>query len=282
MGSPLLATCRLLSYLVFTVALMPVQATVLAIGWHRASVGLPRFYHRCCAWMLGFIVEQRGMRATGPATLFVVNHCSYLDITLLGAAVPGSFIAKAEVARWPLFGWLAKLQRTVFVERERRTRAAAQRDEVTRRLEAGDSLILFPEGTSSDGNRILPFKTALFSVAERRIDGHAIVVQPVTIAYVRLDGMPIGHALRPLFAWYGDMDMAGHIWRAAGLGDCTVSIEFHPPVTIEAFGSRKALAEHCRAVISEGMTRAITGRWPDAAPPRPAPPELPARPAEAI
>lgn len=282
MGSPLLATCRLLSYLTLTLALMPVQLVLVATGSRRASVALPLFYHRCCAWILGFILEKRGTIATGPSTLFVVNHCSYLDIKLLGAAIPASFIAKAEVARWPLFGWLAKLQRTVFVERERRTKTAAQRDEVGRRLEAGDNLILFPEGTSGDGNRILPFKSALFSVAERRIGGAPIVVQPVTIAYVRLDGMPIGHALRPLFAWYGDMDMARHVWRAAGLGDCTVSIEFHPTVTIEAFGSRKALAEHCRTVIAAGMDRALTGRWPEAAEARQSPPELPARPAEAI
>lgn len=282
MGSPVLAVCRLASYLVLTLALMPVQLLLVAIGWRRAAVAFPRFYHRCCVWILGFVVERHGEMTAHPSSLFVVNHCSYLDITLLGATIPGSFVAKAEVAGWPLFGWLAKLQRTVFVERERRTSAAAQRDEVGRRLEAGDSLILFPEGTSSDGNRILPFKSALFSVAERRIDGRPLTVQPVTIAYVRLDGMPIGHALRPLFAWYGDMDMASHMWRAAGLGDCTVSIEFHPPVTIEAFGSRKALAEHCRRVVADGMTRAIAGRWPDAPPPRVAPSELPARPAEAI
>lgn len=204
-------------------------------------------------------------------TLYIINHCSYLDIGVLGSLIGGSFVAKAEVAGWPLFGWLARLQRTVFVNRQRRTDTAGQRNEIARRLEIGDSLILFPEGTSSDGNRVLPFKTALFSAAEQRIDGRPVTVQPVTIAYVRLDGIPLGHGLRPFYAWYGDMELGLHLWKLAGLGDCTVSVEFHAPVTIDDFGSRKALAAHCRQVIVAGMDRALAGRWLSIAR-RPAPP----------
>ncbi|MGE0717523.1 MAG: lysophospholipid acyltransferase family protein [Alphaproteobacteria bacterium] len=262
MGSPVLATCRLVVYGLLTVVLMPVQLLALAVS-RRAATALPLAYHRACLWVLGMNVERRGAIATDRPTLFVVNHCSYLDITVLGSLIGGSFIAKAEVAGWPFFGWLAKLQRTVFVERQKRTAAAGQRDEIAGRLEAGDDLILFPEGTSSDGNRILPFKTALFSVAERQVKDRPLVVQPVTLAYVRLDGIPLGHGLRPFFAWYGDMDLAGHIWKAAGLGDCTVSVEFHRPVTLAEFRSRKDMARHCQRTIEEGMARALAGRWPD-------------------
>ena len=95
-------------------------------------------------------------------------------------------------------GLLAKLQRTIFVER-RANRSAGQRDAMAERLAAGDSLILFAEGTSNDGNRVLPFKSALFSAAERPVNGAAVVVQPVSVAYSRLDGMPLMRHMRPLF-----------------------------------------------------------------------------------
>ncbi|MCA8930513.1 MAG: 1-acyl-sn-glycerol-3-phosphate acyltransferase, partial [Alphaproteobacteria bacterium] len=210
------ASVRLTLYLLFTLPLMPVQWVALRTS-RRLAVGLPLFYHRICLRILGMRVERHGEGNGRHPTLFVVNHCSYLDIAVLGSLIGGSFVAKAEVAGWPLFGWLAKLQRTVFVDRQRRVGVSGQRDEIANRLEAGDDLILFPEGTSSDGNRILPFKTALFAVAERRVAGRPLVVQPVTIAYVRLDGIPLGHGLRPFFAWYGDMDLGGHLWKAAGL-----------------------------------------------------------------
>ena len=192
-------------------------------------------------------------------TLFVCNHTSYLDIIALGAVVPGCFVAKAEVRSWPVFGFLSTLQRTVFVER-RTSRTAHHRDDMAARLEAGDSLILFPEGTSNDGNRVLPFKSAFFGIAEKPIGGKPLVVQPVSIAYTRLNGIPMGRPYRPFYAWYGDMELASHLWTVAGLGAATIAIQFHPPVTIEQFGSRKAMAQACQATIADGVSRAISGK----------------------
>jgi len=258
MGSPVLSFTRLAVYLGFTLALMPVQVLFLLTS-RRLAAALPRVYHRACLAILGFRVERIGRpNASGP-TLFVANHSSYLDIAVLGAMIAGSFVAKAEVAGWPLFGWLARLQRTVFVDR-RPGAVADHRDGIAARLAAGDDLILFPEGTSSDGNRTLPFKSALFSVAEQPVAGRPLAVQPVSIAYVRLNGMPIGHSFRPLFAWYGDMDLAGHMLRVAGLGQVTVVVEFHDPVSIADFASRKGLARHCHRAVANGLARAISGR----------------------
>src|SRR5206468_8064053 len=138
--------------------------------------------------------------------LFAANHISYTDITILGSLIPGSFIAKTEVAGWPFFGWLAKLQRSVFVDRRVHS-TATQRDAISDRLAAGDALILFPEGTSGDGNRVLPFKSALFGALERGKDLPPVTVQPVSLAYARLDGMPIGRLYRPFFAWYGSVEL---------------------------------------------------------------------------
>ena len=258
MGSTTLRIWRLALYLIVTVALMPVQALGVGFGCAWATT-FPRVYHRICCRILGFRLRRIGRPTARRPALFACNHVSYLDITVLGALIPGSFIAKAEVARWPLFGWLAKLQRSVFVDRQVRS-TAEQRNAIAARLAAGDALILFPEGTSGDGSFVLPFKSALFSVAGPAEGAPEVAVQPVSITYTRLDGIPIGRAHRPLFAWYGDMAMAPPLWRALGLGVVEVVVEFFPPTTLAECGSRKALAAYCEARVTEGVNAALTGR----------------------
>jgi 1-acyl-sn-glycerol-3-phosphate acyltransferase len=254
MGSLTLRLRRLAVYLVFTMLLMPVQAIGLLLH-QRWVTSFPRFYHRCCCRILGLRVRRIGEPVTARPVLFAANHVSYLDITIFGSLIAGSFIAKREVARWPLFGWLAKLQRSVFIDRQIRS-TAEQRDSIAGRLAAREALILFPEGTSGDGNRVLPFKSALFSVADQAASG-PVTVQPVSIAYTRLDGMPIGRRFRPLFAWYGAMAMAPHLWRVLGLGTIEVVVEFHPPTTLAACGSRKTLARYCEARVAPAAAPAL-------------------------
>ncbi len=245
---------------------MPLQA--FAVKFNRPlSIRIPLFYHRCCCWILGLHVVVRGRMSSARPTLFVSNHCSYADISVLASRLPASFVAKAEVATWPIFGWLAKLQRTVFVDR-RGPRVVEQRNNMVERLEAHENLILFPEGTSSDGNRVLPFKSALFSVAQYEIDHKPLVVQPVSIAYTHLDGMPLGRALRPHLAWYGAMSLLSHVWTLIGLGTVTVELVFHAPVTIVEYGSRKALSDHCFEVIRTGLAAANAGIGSEPAPAR--------------
>ncbi|GGE99704.1 1-acyl-sn-glycerol-3-phosphate acyltransferase [Aliidongia dinghuensis] len=257
-----LSFMRLSAYLAVTATALPVQVLALVFGWQRVSRDLPRLYHGLVCRILGFRIRVKGSLSSARPTLFVSNHASYIDIEVLGALITGSFVAKSEVKTWPVFGVLAQLQRTVFVDRRVRS-SAEQRDSLAGRLQAGDNLILFPEGTSNDGNRLKPFKSALFSAAEIRIDGHALAVQPVTIAYVRLNGAPIGRHMRPYFAWYGDMALADHLWHLAGLGLAEVLVEFHEPVTVEALGSRKRLAEHCERVIAAALADANSGRHDD-------------------
>jgi lyso-ornithine lipid O-acyltransferase len=276
MGSTTLRLARIGLYLAWTLSLMPVQALGLALRrpWTRT---LPMLYHRWCCRILGFHVTTIGAPTSRRPALFVSNHVSYADITILGALVAGSFIAKTEVAGWPLFGWLAKLQRTVFVDRRART-TPSQRDRITARLSAGDALILFPEGTSSDGNRVLPFKTALFSAAGAMEGITPIVIQPLSIAYTRLDGIPLGRLLRPYFAWYGTAELMPHLWNMIGLGSLEVVVEFHPVTFFADCGSRKALARYCHARVSGGMAAALSGR-PQ---PLPEPPGLSHAPGTAV
>ena len=257
-GSAARALARIVIYLAVTLPLMPVQALFLALN-SPLAVRLPKAYHALCCRIFGIRLDIRGDISTTKPTLFVANHLSYVDIEVMSAAVETSFIAKREVASWPLFGWLAKLQRTVFVDR-RASGVHAERDEVKARLDSGGNLVLFAEGTSSDGNRLKPFKSALFSAAQNEVDGHPVTIQPVTIAYTHLDEMPLGRAWRPLVSWYGDMEMLTHGWHLLGLGKLTATLLFHPPVSYAVFGSRKALAAHCERVIARGLSAANGGR----------------------
>ena len=254
--SPFRSVARLVMFVTLTSALIPVQAALVAVG-SRATATFPRFYHRIMCRVLGFQVTVRGRMHADAPVLYVSNHLSYIDITILGSIIPGAFVAKAEVADWPFFGLLAKLQRTVFVDR-RRGSTGEQRHAIERRLEAGDRLILFPEGTSGDGNRVLPFKSALLAAAG--VDEGRLPVQPVTIAYTRLDGVPLGRALRPYYAWYGDMDLAGHAFEMLGLGRTTVEITFHPTTCLAEHGSRKNLANACYHQVNRGLSASNAGR----------------------
>lgn len=234
------------------------QAIAMIVS-RRLAIEIPTLYHRIQCRILGLNVVARGEMSSALPTLFVSNHVSYLDILALASIIEGSFIAKAEVAGWPLFGLLSKLHRTVFVER-RGIKAAHHRDQILARLALRENLILFPEGTSDDGNRVLPFKSALFSVAQSEFEGRPLPVQPVSIAYTCLDGMPMGRNFRAYYAWYGDMSLASHLWAWLGLGVVTAEVTFHPPVTFAAKGSRKELAQYCHSVVAESVSESIAGR----------------------
>jgi 1-acyl-sn-glycerol-3-phosphate acyltransferase len=257
-NAPVRSFVRLALYVGWILVMIPVQAMALLLS-ARLAERVPLLVHRVVIWLLDAKVTVKGEQVKDGAVLFVSNHASYADISIIGAHIRGCFVAKAEVAKWPLFGICAKLSRTVFVDRRARY-AREQAEEMKRRFQKGDRLILFAEGTSSDGNRVLPFRSSLFATAEIEMEGRAVTVQPVSLAYTRLDGIPMGRHLRPFFAWYGDMEMFSHLWGIVGVGRSTVVLEFHQPVTIRDFPDRKALAAHCQAVVAAGVSSAISGR----------------------
>ena len=153
------------------------------------------------------------------------------------------FVAKAEIARWPFFGLLAKLQRSVFVERDRRHKTGAVNAEIAQRLAEGDPVLLFGEGTAGDGNRVLPFRTALIgaardAIARRRRCGK-VWIQPLSIAYVSQQGIPLGRHLRPRAAWYGKMKLVPHIGGIVAHGAVDVSVTWGEPVAYNGETDRK-------------------------------------------
>jgi len=259
-SSPWRALGRIILATPYTLIFLPLQTAVLAFDL-RFARGLPIFFHRNWCRILGIHVQRRGEISTARPALFVANHISYLDIVILSSILDATFVAKSEIAGWPILGLLARLQRTLFVE-QRRHRAANQRDAISERLSAGDRIILFPEGSSNDGQRVLPFKSALFSVAERRDDDLPLTIQPVSLAYTRLDGIPLSRAFRPKFAWFGDMTLVPHMFEMLGMGKLTVEVTFHDPVFGHDFETRKALAEFCQRVVRRGLDSALVGRHP--------------------
>lgn len=245
--------------LVFGILALAAVQWVLFVLRPPLAQRFPVRLHRFTRTATGLKLRRHGAPETRGPVLYVANHVSYLDIPALGSLLAGSFVAKSEVARWPVIGLLCRLQRTVFVERQAAA-VGAQIDVLRRRLAGGENLILFPEGTSGDGNRVLPFRSVLFRAAAAERGGRPVRIQPVTIAYSRFNGMPMGRNLRPYFAWYGDSTLLRHLWIGLGLGRPGVDVVFHPSVTLDAFASHTALARHCQGQIAGSLSDALAGR----------------------
>jgi 1-acyl-sn-glycerol-3-phosphate acyltransferase len=257
-----LAGVRLVGFL--TGSFMATAIAGAMNGMNINSAPFRRWYYRLMNKVLGLRLVVRGVQSTDRPRLVVSNHISYFDIIALGSLVAGDFVAKADIAKWPVFGIMAKAGRSVFIDRRRASTSDA-RDQIQERLDHGDTLIMFPEATSGDGNTMKPFKSALFTVAERHAKDaqgnlRDVVVQPVSIAYTRLNGLPMGVGWRSYVAWYGDMELAPHLWRAATLGILTIEVIFHRPVTLADFANRKALAAHCDRVVRQGLAGMLAGR----------------------
>lgn len=237
---------------------IPSQSLVLLFG-RRFAEPLPYAFFFGVSRVLGVRVEVRGEPSRAQPTLYVCNHISWLDICVLGRTLTSSFVARADLASWKLFGFLSTLRRTIFIDRENRARSGTHMEQMSDRLHAGDSLILFPEGTSSDGGRVLPFKSSLFAVAERWNGDGPLTVQPVSVYYTRLNNMPLSRHYRPFVAWYGDMEMGPHVWDLMRLGRVTAVVTFHPPMTIEDVGSRKEMSARCFEVIERRVEELRSG-----------------------
>jgi 1-acyl-sn-glycerol-3-phosphate acyltransferase len=245
MGGRLRAVRRILSALVWTLVAIPIQEVLIRLPG-RGKIVFARQYHAVLCRLIGLRVQVVGTPARGPSVLFVSNHSSWLDILVLGSVLEAAFVSKAEIAQWPLVRTVARLGRTVFVSR-RRAGTGREAEEIQRRLRQGDSIILFPEGTSNDGTRVLPFRSSFLAVATE-----ARQVQPVSVVYDRLGGLPACRRDRPLFAWYGDMDIATHFWRIARRSGARATVLLHEPADPAAFPDRKALTAAASAVVAEG------------------------------
>jgi 1-acyl-sn-glycerol-3-phosphate acyltransferase len=249
-------------FFAFTLPLMPLQLLFIATGSRYART-FPHWYHRQVCKIVGIRLNVDGEVAAEQGVLLISNHVSWIDITVLSAVAPVSFVAKQEVASWPFVSWLAKLQRSVFVDRNRRNEVGDKANEILERLASGDHIVLFAEGTSSDGNSVLPFKTALFAAAKpmdgRRM-GANVSAQTLALTYPKIYGLPLCRRGRHVIAWYGDMDLASHAWRLLGLGPIDANIRIGPPVPLDSFPDRKALARYSEDEVRKDVVDILRGK----------------------
>jgi 1-acyl-sn-glycerol-3-phosphate acyltransferase len=255
------ASAVLAAFFAFTLPLMPVQALLLKVS-PSAARRFPNWYHKRVCRILGVKLDVDGAVVEDKPVLLVCNHTSWLDIPVLSALAPVSFVAKLEVGSWPFVSALARLQRSVFVDRTRRQAAGDAATEITERLKQSDTIVLFAEGTSSDGNRVLPFKTSLFAAATGQgiAANPDVVVQTAAVVYTHLRGVPLSRADRPRIGWYGDMEMRSHAWGVLRGGPITVTIKVSPPVPLSEYSNRKDLALKTERAVRADVLGILRGR----------------------
>ncbi|MGO4524454.1 lysophospholipid acyltransferase family protein [Microvirga sp. 2MCAF35] len=205
---------RLLLLGLCSLVLVPLQMLALRFGWSSMLHGLPVRFHGILMRLFNVRVVERGTPPGNAPTLVLANHVSWLDIPVIGSLHPVSFIAKSEIEAWPVVGLFARLQRSVFIDRQRRKATAEVNDALAHRLVKGEAIVLFAEGTTGDGNRLLPFRSSLVGAAQTALMHDSVehvYLQPLAISYTHRNGLPVTRRERPFIAWYGDMELGPHL-----------------------------------------------------------------------
>ena len=211
----------------------------------RFSQKIVQTFHKLLLWLVNINVEVTGERnLNNVPVLYVSNHLSYLDIPVLGATLNGRFIAKNEISTWPIIGYLSKVGNTIFINRNLRF-LKKNKSIIYDFISKGDNIILFPEGTTSDGIRVLKFKSSLLTSLEQK----NILIQPIVIKYQSINGLPLNRWLKPIVAWYGDMDLKPHLINILKLFSIKAKITFLPPFNGKDFVNRKDMTSTLHHVI---------------------------------
>lgn len=245
-----------------TIVLLPIHLLLLALR-HPWRTRLPKYWHRAALWAIGIKVVTHGRIDRRRPLLVASNHISWLDILVLASVADVTYVAKSEVRDWPVFGFLAKLQRSIFVVREQRQRTQDQADEIAERLGAGEIVVLFPEGTTSDGNRLGLIKSSLFAAATSAAThsaGKCVHVQPVAIAYTRIQGMPMGHYHRPIAAWPGDVELMPHLLGVLREGAIDAEVSFGEAIEVTPGSNRKEISARAERQIRLMLEDRLRGR----------------------
>lgn len=251
-----LAVFKMAAFLLLCLAVIPVQALILVFHDGKYARLVPYFWMNGVCKIFGIRVKASGVPYTDQQTIYVSNHLSYLDIPVIGSLLKVRFVSRKDAGNWPLFGWLVKLGQTAFVER---SRGAIKGDAgaVSAVLERGFSLVIFPEGTSTDGLEVLPFKSSLFSLAMRE-DIPDLNIQPITLRVLNADNKPLKtQDDRDIYAWHRGLDTPFfvHLWLFAQRKGAEISVTFHPPVKANDYKDRKTLAKACYDTVSNGLTQ---------------------------
>jgi 1-acyl-sn-glycerol-3-phosphate acyltransferase len=242
--------------------LLPLQVLCLRFDW-RLRRYLPRIWHRIVCYWFGIRIRVVGAPEGRRPLMLASNHSSWLDILVLSAVADVAFIAKSEVKEWPIFGHFARLQKSVFVVREQKRATGNQVNEIAERMAGGEIMVLFPEGTTSDGNRLLEVKSSLFGAAAAALptapDG-TVYVQPVAVAYTRIHGVAMGRYHRPVAAWPGDIELLPHLKGILACGAIDVDVCFGEAVEYRADTNRKEVSALVAHRIRTMLADSLLGR----------------------
>lgn len=241
------------------IALQWLLAVCRSPWWGPCSVA----YYRLLARLLRIRITIDGTQVTDRPVLIASNHVSWVDIVVLAAIAPMVFVAKREVASWPLIGAAAKVQKVVFVDRTRRQQTPETNKEIAQRLAEGHPVVLFAEGTSGDGNRVLPFRSALIGAVEIACTEAGlgeVALQPMSICYTGQRGLPMARNDQPVVAWYGDLDFFPHFAAFIRRGVVDVTLSFGDAMTCGADSDRKLLAKELETKVRQMMVGALRHR----------------------
>jgi len=231
-------------YLPFLIVFVPLQflVTRLGLNWNV----IPRWFHWFGCTFLGMQVRVVGTPSTDRPTLIVSNHISWTDIIAVGSKADVTFVAKSEIEKWPFVGFMASLQRTLYVDRKRRADAHRASQEMGKRLASGGAVLLFAEGQSDLGTHVLPFRSALIGAAQHAMQeagAGEVMIQPLTIAYTKLQGLPVGRTDRSLIAWIKSKSVKQNIREILTGGTREVTLAFGTPRPLDAKSDRKLVAK---------------------------------------
>ena len=249
----------LLAFFALTLLLLPFQLAGIIFGL-RLQRTLPHWYHRILCALIGVRIREIGARSADSPALILSNHVSWLDICVISALSPVVFVAKSEVAEWPVFGWLARLQRTIFINRQARHQTGAASREIAGRLLGGDAVVLFAEGTSGDGIRVLPFRSSLVGAVHHALGNsqHShVTVQPMSLAYLSLSGVPMGRGLRQRVAWYGDAELIPHLLAVLASGAVDVTVSWGTAIAYDISADRKAITRDAEQSVRRMTSAAL-------------------------
>lgn len=234
-----------LVFVPFLLVVIPLQFLINALRLPFWQV-IPRLFHRLGCIFLGLRITVIGEPATGRPTLLVSNHISWTDIVAIGSVADVTFVAKREVGDWFFVGMMARLQKTIFVDRTRRSDAGRTSREMGAHMAGGNAVLLFAEGQSDIGTHVLPFRSALVGAAQHAmIDAGAdeVMIQPLTIAYTRLQGLPVSRNERSLIAWIKSKSVKQNIREILSGPVKDVTVAFGTPRPLRETDNRKAVTK---------------------------------------
>jgi 1-acyl-sn-glycerol-3-phosphate acyltransferase len=236
-------------------SLVVLLALSAALRGHRVRRCVKLFFFHATTRLLRMHIRVEGTLAPAPA-LTIANHCSYVDVMLLGTLGDVRFTPKDDVRRWPLLGTMVQAFDVIFVSRSR-TDSKTMHTTFHTALQGGSRLCVFAEGTTSNGRTLKPFKASLFHLAEQWQGETPLAVQPLVVRYESVDGLPMGDAQWDTIAWYGDDTLIAHLWRLCGVRDVRATILCLPPLYLHAGENRKQLSERTRTAILKHLPHMV-------------------------